>query len=503
MALPTAGERLDALEARVRTLESRAEGRCAPAGDKLTVVTPTGDRPEALALLQRWVATQTRRPDQWLIVDDGRVPVNPRQFPTATVIRREPQPGEGRTLGLNLAAALPHIQGQKIVIMEDDDFYGRDYLQTMAAALDDYDLVGEGFARYYHFQTQQYKHLENSAHTSLAQTAFRDSLLPAFELCLPGDVYIDMRFWKVVKRRTHIIDNRDNKLALHCSMKGLPGRQGIGSGHNPNWSFYQQDANYKTLTAWIGPEAARIYRKAFGQTLAEDLKKPLDELVTAIVVSYNSKELLEKALFSLRRFYPTLPLIIVDGSNPFHPCQKFVEDLVDPCATKLFTNYNIGHGRGLCLALKSCTTPYALLFDSDAVVRKPILEDMLVMMEADTFGVGCLHNVGRDGHIFTPLTAHRGQTPIPYLHPFFALIDVQNYQSYAPIVHHGAPLYKTMVDIFDRGLSQQVLKQFPGLCHCGGELNAGNGTGPVEHKMKGTRNILKREKGFEIEAGWQ
>lgn len=499
-------ERIEAGEYWMRDLEARLralEGPAIAPNNKITVITPTGDRPEALALLRCWMAHQTRQPDQWLIVDDGKTPVNPKQFPTATVIRREPKAGEGHTLTLNLAVALPHIQGDKIFIMEDDDFYGRDWLQTLADLLDDFEIVGEGFARYYYLPTQKCKQLENSVHTSLAQTGFRKSLLPIFESCLPGDAYLDMRFWAAVKHGNKIIDNRSNELSLHCALKGLSGRKGIGSGHDPNWSFYQQDSRYKTLISWIGEDAARIYIKAFSKNPPEYFKKPLDEQVTAIVVSYNSKELLEKALASFRRHYPTLPLIIVDGSKPFDPCQKFIEDLVDPYATKIFANFNIGHGRGIVLGLQSCTTPYVLLLDSDAVIQKPILADMLEMMEIDTLGVGCLHNIGRDGHIFTPLTAHRGQPPIPYLHPFFALIDVKNYKTYAPIVHHGAPLYKTMVDIFDRGLSDKVLKRFPGLCHCGGELAGGNGTGPVEHKMKGTRNILKKEKGVEIEAGWQ
>ena len=147
MAYMTAGERLDALESRVLALEMRERGLSAsPASNKITVITPTGDRPEALALLRRWLQHQTRQPDQWIIVDDGKTPVNPKHFPTATVIRREPQAGEGHTLSLNLTLALPQVQGEKVVIMEDDDFYGRDYLQTMADCLDEYELVG-GFPK--------------------------------------------------------------------------------------------------------------------------------------------------------------------------------------------------------------------------------------------------------------------------------------------------------------------------------------------------------------------
>ena len=131
------GERLAALESRVVALELALHGPVSSPGNKLTVITPTGDRPEALALLQRWIQNQTRRPDQWLIVDDGKIPVNPKHFPTASVIRREPRAGEGHSLGLNLAMALPFVLGDKVVIMEDDDFYGRDYLKTMADALDE------------------------------------------------------------------------------------------------------------------------------------------------------------------------------------------------------------------------------------------------------------------------------------------------------------------------------------------------------------------------------
>jgi glycosyltransferase involved in cell wall biosynthesis len=234
-------------------------------------------------------------------------------------------------------------------------------------------------------------------------------------------------------------------------------------------------------------------------------KMSLENKITAILVSYNSEDLLANTLLSLRRHYPEVPLIIVDGSAPDNSCRKFLETMKDSFITKVFADHNIGHGRGMCLGLERCFTPFALLLDSDVTVHEPILEGMLEMMEPDTFGVGCLHNIGLDGHIFGIHEGHRSQQPIPYLHPFFALINLENYRHYHPFVHHGAPCYKTMIDIYNRGLSKKILKQFPGLHHSGGELNGGNGPGPVEHRMKGTRKIIVEESQgrMDILGGWQ
>ena len=94
-----------------------------PMSKPVSVITPTGDRPECFELLRRWVVHQTLRPAQWIVVDDGKTPMHP--IPEATVIRREPHPDDPAcTLGKNLEAALAHVLHDKIIIMEDDDWYG-------------------------------------------------------------------------------------------------------------------------------------------------------------------------------------------------------------------------------------------------------------------------------------------------------------------------------------------------------------------------------------------
>ena len=41
----------------------------------ITVITPTGDRPLAFSLCRKWIFNQTIKPDQHIIVDDGKIPM--------------------------------------------------------------------------------------------------------------------------------------------------------------------------------------------------------------------------------------------------------------------------------------------------------------------------------------------------------------------------------------------------------------------------------------------
>lgn len=230
----------------------------------VTIITPTGDRSEVFELCRRWMSSQTRQPDQWIVVDDGRVPVSEDLREGLEYIRRKPKIKEGFTLLTNLKTAIPFIKGDKILIVEDDDWYGPTYVETMCSLLSKYDLVGECRARYYHVPSMRYRRINNLQHASLCQTGFNRSLLSTFEKCLDGDSYVDARFWGIVKG--HLFSDTDDKLHLHCSMKGLKGRQGIGTGHNAESKYYYPDSCLKYLIRWVGEENARLYMNHVGQS---------------------------------------------------------------------------------------------------------------------------------------------------------------------------------------------------------------------------------------------
>jgi len=235
---------------------------------KVTVITPTGDRPEALALLRRWMATQTRQADQWIIIDDGTKPVKAKKFPGAKVIRRNPRKDDPAcTLGENLRVALPHIAHEKVLVMEDDDWYGPDYIATMADLLEDHELVGISGTKYYHPGIPGYREMGRGDHASLSQTAFRKSLLPELEKAIPFDnslpdypeCSVDMRLWARANGNSRLVPGAD--MQLHCSIKGMPGRGGAGVGHDKR--FYTPDKDLTKFQEWCDDvEAYRGFIKA-------------------------------------------------------------------------------------------------------------------------------------------------------------------------------------------------------------------------------------------------
>ena len=242
------------------SIEGGWEKTIDPFQKKITCITPTGDRTEAFKLTRLWMSRQTIKPDQWLVIDDGFSPMPEELKEGLDYIRREPKQGEGHTLTRNIRTVLPHIKGDVILIIEDDDWYGERYIETMCEHLKHHDLVGEGWARYYHIPAMKYVRLQNQEHASFCQTGFNRILLPMFEESIEGDPYIDMRFW-LHKARDFgfLFYDKEDKLKLHCSLKGLQGRAGIGTGHNRKEIYYKQDSDYKMLKRWVGEDNAKTY----------------------------------------------------------------------------------------------------------------------------------------------------------------------------------------------------------------------------------------------------
>lgn len=217
--------------------------------------------------------------------------------------------------------------------------------------------------------------------------------------------------------------------------------------------------------------------------------------ITAITVHCNTPELYGRMYEAFRLLYPEMLLLVVDNSDTF--------TLESDDYTRVYQfKENIGHGRGLDFALRNTETRYALIMDTDTVILKDPLTEMIALMDDYTYGVGCITEVGRDGYDFGAYKKHK--IPIPYLHPFFALINVREYKWYKPFVHHGAPWYKAAIDLYDRGLTDKI-KHFNGLRAWDKEASGRmmpTQTEYVSHDFGGTRRKLKSMGRDEIKLGW-
>jgi hypothetical protein len=421
-------------------------------------------------------------------------------------IRREPRADDPKhTLNRNLTAALPLITGDKIFIIEDDEYYAPEYIEEMSRRLDQHEVVGLLRYKYYHLPTGGYINGLNSTHANLAETAFRNTFLSEFSETLNvGDTFIDLRTWKRAGTRGYRFD--DSGKSLFVGIKGLPGRAGIGIGHNS--AFYRNhiDTADRAMLKKLAPKDYQVYLDILSGKLTSENHQsyfPADLPITGITVCWNTKDLIERAYNSIRKFYPEMPIIIIDGSDAGNLCATYVRGLASDKTTVISLGYNIGHGRGMCLGIDKAKTRHALMFDSDIELLKPCLSEMLVMMEEDTFGIGDVdETANRSRHINWTRNPVYGS--IRYLQPFFQLIDIRNYRKYYPYVHHGAPCYLTMLDIHQKGLSGKIIKAFPGLGHFteGGDVLGGAPGENVHHYKAATRQFRAKKHMVEIERDW-
>nr|PZN47627.1 MAG: hypothetical protein DIU61_19595 [Bacteroidota bacterium] len=186
--------------------------------------------------------------------------------------------------------------------------------------------------------------------------------------------------------------------------------------------------------------------------------------ITGITVNYETPKLLVMALSSIHRFYPDLKIVVVNLS--LFPWKGKIRNVE-------FHNLgqNIGHGPGMHYGLMRTKTDFALCFDTDIILKKPCLEQMLEQMTRGSYGVGQVINVDEKGR-----NSDRGTR---YLHPHFMLLRVNQYFKYHRFVHHGAPCIRAMEDLKSKGKSY-IVKDFPVSAY-------------VYHKGRGTRRLQPRE----------
>jgi len=233
----------------------------------VTVITPTGDRPEAFALCWKYMMLQTVKPDEWIVMDDGTTPCKALPYHLAcksfVKIHRTKKPNEpAHTLPCQLLEALPFISYDMVLIMEDDDWYSPNYIERMTKLqFSNTELWGQGQAVYYHLNGGYYEH-GNTDRASLCQTGFKHFLIPLVEVVCKDCVRLDSPFvdeslWRVAYVTHQVQTELFFEPPLCVGIKGMPGRKSTRMGLE--WGKYTPDPKHHKLRSLIGDDYKNYY----------------------------------------------------------------------------------------------------------------------------------------------------------------------------------------------------------------------------------------------------
>lgn len=229
-------------------------------GGVLAVLTTTGDRPECFALIERWMARQTRQPDLWVVSDNGTQPARPTMGQLRTRCKNR-----GGTIGMisNVLNGLESIPREAdIVVMEDDDWYAADHVENMAAGLATGEMaVGCRRVRHYHVRVRRYSESGQQNWMIFAKSAFaasgRDRLERVFRSLVKGGGKACKKVWEGMDA---------SPPSLPCTavgIKGMPGRLGISRKHDVSViKQWTEDPDMTKLTEWIGEDVSHYVRRA-------------------------------------------------------------------------------------------------------------------------------------------------------------------------------------------------------------------------------------------------
>lgn len=186
------------------------------------------------------------------------------------------------------------------------------------------------------------------------------------------------------------------------------------------------------------------------------LNKWKEKNITILICQRNTNDLIRLCLDSLLRFYPDIPILIVDGSSTDKSISYLkYKELIHPNIKIWIRNGINSHGITMNEALKQhIKTRYVLLCDSDIIMeRGGLIEDMLSEFYKDEllYAIGSLMLVTRSNY---GCGSPKDESDIlRYAHPSFSIYDSEKYiQLNVSFTDHGAPCIYNMLEAEKKGL---------------------------------------------------
>lgn len=183
--------------------------------------------------------------------------------------------------------------------------------------------------------------------------------------------------------------------------------------------------------------------------------------VTALTVVYNTPELLINSVGSFKKFYPDIPLLIMNNSDKDHACSSVVSEYVERYNNVRAFNFrtNQGHGTAVDMGIKNIATDVIYYFDSDIDMKVGgAIEGMMALMNDEVYGVGNVIDVDTGGrNIRHDYTGER----VKFLHLVVGLLNRNMYYKFHPFTRYGLPIFKALLEIHKSGNVDKMIKYFP------------------------------------------
>jgi len=187
--------------------------------------------------------------------------------------------------------------------------------------------------------------------------------------------------------------------------------------------------------------------------------------IEIISVNYNTPDLIERMINSVRLYEEMYPIRIIDGSDN----QEFINQ--DRIIQSKYPNvifeemgYNIHHGRGLDYGISTSKYEWCLLIDSDVYLKKPAFN----LFDFDKLSIrpykiyGWYNYINNNGFIDINggMLTYSEQFPIKNYHGAFLLFNVDYYNHLKDIkkgfIHHGCPSVIMMKYFYDANIIDDV-----------------------------------------------
>jgi glycosyltransferase involved in cell wall biosynthesis len=167
--------------------------------------------------------------------------------------------------------------------------------------------------------------------------------------------------------------------------------------------------------------------------------------VTVVIINFRTPDLVSRAVGSLRRYYPSLAVLLIDNGSGDRDSLNVLESnrcSFPECTTIIVNPRNRHHGPAMDQALHETRAPYVLFLDSDCeVVAGGFIENMLNLLCAETerYAIGKKTFLNRRGF---DVSVQEGATP--YIRPICMMVKRELYLRLPPFKLHGSPCLENM-----------------------------------------------------------